>query len=182
MICSLRRTVVAFLAAVIVSCTPGSDVSSPAVITSGSDLLGGVTGLAGEAIQTLEGTLVQCTPLPSTRVSGIFGPQGGTLRMGPHTLVIPRGALGQRVTITAEIPSDPVSSVRFQPHGLEFNRPASLTLSYSHCSGVGLLVPRRVAYTTDSLDILKFLDSRDDLRRKTVTATLEHFSRYAVAW
>lgn len=182
MIRSLRLTAVALLAAIVVSCAPGSDISSPAVDTSELGVISGVTGLAGGAIETLQGTLLQCTPLPSTTASGTFGPRGGTLRVGPHTLVIPRGALRQRVTITAEIPSDPVSSVRFAPHGLEFDRPASLTLSYSHCRGVGLLLPRRVAYTTDFLEILEFLRTYDNVRQKTVTAPLDHFSRYAIAW
>ena len=100
------------------------------------------------------------------------------------TLTIPAGALSQNVVITAEAPSDSVRSVRLLPEGLTFapGKPARLSLSYSGCSLLGTLAPKRIAYTTDLLELLQLLPSIDDLLRRRVSAPLEHFSRYAVSW
>jgi hypothetical protein len=126
--------------------------------------------------------LLSCTPQPYARTVQEVGPAGGIIRVGGHVLVIPRGALSRSVTITAESPSDAVASVRFQPEGLQFQRSATLTLDYSNCPAGRLQILKRVAYTTDGLDILSFLLSRDNLLTMKVSADLEHFSRYAVAW
>lgn len=131
----------------------------------------------------LEG-LVSCSPLPYDSTTETIGPDGGMITVGPHRLTIPAGALSQDVEITAIAPSDSVNSVRLFPEGLTFadSAPAQLTLSYANCSLLGRLLPKRIAYTTDLLDLLDLLPSFDDLWRQRVSASLEHFSRYAVSW
>lgn len=129
----------------------------------------------------LKGLLV-CNLQPYARTVTTVGSAGGTIRVGKHTLVIPRGALTRSVTITAEAPADFVASVRFSPEGLQFSRSAALTLDYSSCPLGRLRLLKRVAYTTERLEILSFLLSRDNLLLMKVSADLEHFSRYAVAW
>jgi hypothetical protein len=84
------------------------------------------------------------------------------------------------VQIKAEQMTGRVNSVRFSPEGLKFAKPATLTLSYSNCSP--LLLLKRVVYTNELLSILELLPSIDDLRTRTVSASIRHFSRYAVAW
>jgi hypothetical protein len=126
--------------------------------------------------------LLSCVPQGYQQTIQTVGPAGGTIGVGRHLLVIPAGALRAPVTITAEAPSDAVASVRFQPEGLHFNRPARLTLDYSNCPAGRLRLLKRVAYTTDALSILSYLLSQDDPLRMRVSANLEHFSRYAVAW
>jgi hypothetical protein len=79
-------------------------------------------------------------------------------------------------------PSDPVVSVSFAPEGLTFARPARLTLSYAQCPLLPSLLPKHIAYTTNLLEILQLLTSVDDLLHRNVSAGLDHFSRYAVAW
>jgi hypothetical protein len=59
-------------------------------------------------------------------------------------------------------------------------KPAKLTMSYGNCSP--LLVLKRVVYTDELLRILELIPSLDNLRTKTVTGDIRHFSRYAVAW
>ncbi len=129
----------------------------------------------------LNGLLV-CQLQPYAYTQQVVGPAGGTLHIGKHLLVIPAGALAQATLITGEAPSDFVSSVRFKPEGLHFLRGATLTLDYSSCPAARLQLLKRVAYTTDGLDILSYLLSRDDLLHMRVSADLQHFSRYAVAW
>jgi len=126
--------------------------------------------------------LFTCTPLPADSASATIGPAGGVLRVGPHTLSVPAGALTVPVTITAVAPSDTVNRVRFQPEGLTFQQPATLTLSYANCDLSGALLPKRIAYTTDGLEILSFLLSIDQPASQVVAGRLEHFSTYAVAW
>jgi hypothetical protein len=126
--------------------------------------------------------LVRCDPLPYEFVSREIGAKGGRIRVGPHELWIPAGALDSAVTITAELPSSNFNLVRFQPEGLTFQRPAFLMMSYANCDPLAFLLPKRIAQVTDALDIIEYLLSLDHLPSQTVTGRLEHFSEYAIAW
>jgi len=97
-----------------------------------------------------------------------------------HSLVIPRGALSQTVTITAEAFPTAGNSVSFSPEGLKFAVPATLRLNYGNCqSGTK---PKAVVYTDDNLNIIQKLNSLDSPSSQKVQTDLNHFSRYAVAW
>jgi hypothetical protein len=124
--------------------------------------------------------LLACSAQPYASKTQTIGSAGGTILVGTHRLTIPAGALSSPVKITAEQVTARVNSVRFSPAGLKFAKPATLTLSYANCSP--LLVLKRVAYTNELLGILELLPSLDDLRTKSVSAPIRHFSRYAVAW
>ena len=162
-------------------------VEQPAYLLG--DLLGvvggtisGVLDLTGEVL----GTIVDLTGLLSCQeqqydvTSQIVGPQGGIIRVGKHTLVIPRGALNTYVRIKAEQMRGPTNSVRFSPEGLQFQKPAVLTLNYQNCQNVD--VPKAVVYTTDGLEVREILRSLDVLRLRIIAAPIDHFSRYAVAY
>lgn len=153
------------------SCTGREDPVAP----TGSSLL--VTPLIN--LQDLG--LVKCKAQPTATASAVVGPAGGEIIVGAHRLVIPAGALSEDVQITAIAESSKVRQVSFQPEGLSFAVPARLTLSYAECKGLSLL-PVRIAYTTDALLILEYLLSVDDRLNETVSADLDHFSKYAVAW
>ncbi|MBA3259941.1 MAG: hypothetical protein H0T68_10825 [Gemmatimonadales bacterium] len=165
----------------IASCTPGEGGLAGPSAPEPSQLLSSGGGLLGTGIGK---GLLACTPLPYAKTTRAVGPQGGSLVVGPHTLTIPAGALAASVSITAEAPVGTVNSVRLLPEGLHFapGKPARLVLSYANCPLTAQLLPKRIAYTTDLLQILSYLVSVDDLIGKRVTASLEHFSRYAVAW
>ncbi len=168
----LTAVLLVVLAAAGLSCLPDR-TTAPNVPPPDASLLGGLLQTTG---------LLQCTPLPYASTTQVVGPAGGTIQVGPHTLVIPPGALSQNVTITAEAPSATVNSVRFTPQGLRFAVSAALTMSYSNCNLLGKLLPKEIAYTDDNLNILSYLISLDNLFAKKVTGKLDHFSRYAVAW
>jgi hypothetical protein len=175
-----------FLAAVLaagVSCTsdttlgPSEPAGTTAVAQSGqqSDLL------IGDLLKSItELRLLSCSSQPYVSRSQVIGTNGGTIVVGTHKLVIPPGALTKNYTIRAEQVPSRVNSVRFSPEGLRFAKPAKLTLSYSNCSP--LLLLKRVVYTNELLRILELIPSIDDIRTKTVTGSIRHFSRYAVAW
>jgi hypothetical protein len=124
--------------------------------------------------------LLTCSAQPYASKTQTIGSAGGTILVGAHRLAIPAGALASPVKITAEQVAGRVNSVRFKPDGLRFAKPATLTLSYANCSS--LLPLKRVVYTNEVLGILELVPSLDDLRSRKVSASIRHFSRYAVAW
>jgi hypothetical protein len=127
-------------------------------------------------------TLLACSPLPADTGSAVIGPAGGTIDVGPHHFSVPAGALDSAVLITAIAPSGTVNRVQFAPDGLQFARSATLTMSYANCDALTWLLPRRVVQVDGTLDILDVLPSLNDFRELRVSAKLDHFSDYAVAW
>ncbi|HEX4561976.1 MAG TPA: hypothetical protein VH113_09120, partial [Gemmatimonadales bacterium] len=130
-----RIFLVAVLAFVVANCAdqgplgvtadqPTSGAVSKVTTGPQKDLLGGLLGGLG---------LLRCSPLPPATSTATIGPLGGTLKVGPHTLVVPAGALADNVTITGALASGSYNAVTFQPEGLQFARSASLTMSYANC-------------------------------------------------
>ncbi|HXI64909.1 MAG TPA: hypothetical protein VNH14_10410 [Gemmatimonadales bacterium] len=149
-------------------------LTAPQVPAPSADLIGSLLGATG---------LLKCSNLPYASTTKTIGGGGGTLSAGPHTLVIPAGALAQATTITMTLPTGlGVNAVQFQPAGLRFQKPAALTMSYANCNLLGKLLPKQIAYTTDNLQILSYLLSLDNLLSKNVTGQVNHFSTYVVAW
>ena len=72
------------------------------------------------------------------------------------------------------------NSVRFSPEGLRFQKPAVLTMNYQNCALV--LLQKKIVYTDEQLKVLEVLRSLDLFRSRTVSAPIDHFSRYAVAY
>jgi hypothetical protein len=140
------------------------------------DLLGGTTSL----LQTVG--LLKCNPMPTYTATKTIGSAGGVISVGPHALVIPQGALRTPTTITATAPSGRVNRVQFEPEGLEFERSATLSMSYANCNLLGKILPKRIAYVDDDLNILYYLLSLDILQLRRVQGRVDHFSSYAVAW
>ena len=164
----------ALLLTVALACTDRTPTSVPAAPTPDASLIGGLLGATG---------LLQCFNLPYASSTKTIGALGGSISAGPHTLVIPPGALLNQTTITMTAPTGlGVNAVKFQPEGLRFLTPAALTMSYSNCSLLGKLLPKRIAYTDDNLNIISYLLSLDNLLSKYVTGKVNHFSDYVVAW
>jgi hypothetical protein len=169
-----RSLLVLVVCLVLVYCGDGPTAPPVAQTTPDASLLGGLLRPLG---------LLQCSDLPYASTTQTIGPLGGRISAGPHTLVIPPGALDEPTTITMTQPTgDGVNAVRFAPEGLQFERPAALTMSYSNCNLLGRLLPKRIAYTTERLQILYYLLSLDNIFSKRVTGRVDHFSDYVVAW
>jgi len=136
---------------------------------------------AGKAGPNRPFDLVRCEPRPYDADAAIIGPEGGTLDIGEHQLVIPRGALTRDELIIAEAPTSSLVDVEFSPEGLTFGRPAELTLSYEGCdvpADIGLVL----AYVGWGNRILELPPSQDQRDRSEVVGKIEHFSQYAVAY
>ena len=182
-----RRMTALFLAAVLaagVSCTSDDSLgpSAPAGPSAMTEMESQQSGLLLDGLTNalLNLHLLSCSPQPYASTTQVVGLNGGTIYVGTHKLVIPAGALSRDYTIRAEQVTYRVNSVRFSPEGLQFAKPAKLTLSYSNCSP--LLLLKRVVYTDELLSILELIPSLDNILAKTVTGDIRHFSRYAVAW
>jgi hypothetical protein len=153
---------------------PSSPVAPAAVPAPQAHLIGDALRLTG---------LVKCSDLPFASDVETIGPEGGVLSAGPHVLVIPPEALRRRTTITMTVPTGlGVNAVHFEPEGLEFRRSASLTMSYTNCDILGNLLPKRIAYTEDNLEIKYYVNSLGELPPGRVTGRIDHFSDYVVAW
>jgi hypothetical protein len=165
----------ALLLIVALACTDRSPTSvAPVAPPPQADLIGSLLGATG---------LLKCSALPYASSTRTIGPLGGSISAGPHTLVIPPGALLAPTTITMTAPTGlGVNAVKFQPEGLRFITPAALTMSYSNCSLLGKILPKRIAYTDDHLNILSYLLSLDNLLSRYVTGKVNHFSDYVVGW
>jgi len=128
-----------------------------------------------------ETQFLRCEPQAYDADAAIIGPNGGTLHPGPHELVIPKGALDHEELILAEAPTTSTVDVRFTPEGLQFLKPAQLTLSYKGC-----VRPTNsdftVAYVGQGNRILELLQSIDQKVDDKVDADISHFSRYAIVW
>jgi hypothetical protein len=125
--------------------------------------------------------LLRCEPQDYNADAAIIGPNGGSLHVGQHELVIPKGALDHEELIVAEAPTSSLVDVRFAPHGLQFQKPAELKLSYKGC-----VLPTDsdffVAYLGQDRQVLELPPSHDHRFDGEVDADIDHFSRYAVAW
>jgi hypothetical protein len=125
--------------------------------------------------------LLYCAPMQYEADVKVIGPSGGSITVGQHKIVIPKGALSEAVVITAEAPVSLVVSVRLSPHGLRFAKPLTLTMSYAHCNRPSLL-SERVAYTDELFNVLEWPASQDRTKYERVDVVIDHFSRYAVAY
>jgi ethanolamine utilization microcompartment shell protein EutS len=176
----LSLAAIAAFAIIGVSCAETSPTAPTAATTAAPQ--GELLDLLGLDQTVRSVGLLTCSPMPAASASAMIGPLGGSIRVGPHRLDVPAGALDRRILITAYAPSARVNRVEFGPHGLDFARPATLTMSYANCDLLGSLLPKRIAYIDSNLNILELLRSLDDAANRRVSARLEHFSEYAVSW
>ena len=180
---SFTTLALAFALAAGLSCTT-SDSTAP--LAPSSEQQDPSFGLIGDLTGTLVGTLgsvtdlLLCSRQPYAVTTATIGRDGGTIKVGTHQLVIPKNALSQKVTIKAEQLSGSTNSIRFSPEGLRFGQPATLTMRYDNCALV--LLQKKIVFTSEKLKILEVLTSLDLFKSKSVTAPIDHFSRYAVAY
>ncbi len=198
---SLKALLMAVLVAVPMGCSsdaPTAPASPPpqasllggllgtvtGVVSGVSEPLGGtvegLTGVVGGVVNTLLDPLV-CPTRDSYSATKTIGRNGGTLRVGPHTLVVPYGALPADTRITATAPRGSYAEVQFQPHGLKFERPVTLTISYEQCGLLRFSEPPVIVYADEKRNILEVLRSTIDRRRETITGKTDHFSSYILA-
>ncbi|HZN99353.1 MAG TPA: hypothetical protein VFB61_16640 [Gemmatimonadales bacterium] len=161
-----------------VSCTAGDLGPTEAAVPASESI--GLRAPPGSIDTITIANLLLCSEQRYAKTTTQVGPKGARIRVGSHSLTIPAGALSQNVTIVAEQLTGSANSVRFSPEGLTFAVPAELVMSYENCQSV--VQPKKVVYTDEQLKVLELLNSDDKARTQSVTSSIEHFSRYAVAY
>jgi hypothetical protein len=160
----------------------GTPMSPKPAPTPDPSLIGVVQGLLGvtKIVTNLVDNLLVCTLQLPQQNSATIGPNGGKLSFGPHSLVIPKGALHAKTRITAQAIRGYHARVEFQPTGLQFDVPATVTLSYAQCA-----VPKgavQVVYMQSDTTVTEREPSHDYRDQRWVSASIKHFSSYAVAY
>jgi len=118
--------------------------------------------------------------LPPPRTM-IIGPEGGTLQLGYHQLIVPPGAVSDFVTFQIGYASANAVAVDCVPSPLTFRVPVTLILSYSgtQYEDVDGTPPLSVVYMA-SENSLQPVPSVVDPGSLTVSASTNHFSRYII--
>jgi hypothetical protein len=161
-----------------VSCTPGDLGPTEASVPASESI--GLPAPPGSIDTITTANLLFCSEQRYEKTTKRVGPKGDKIGFGRHVLTIPEGALSKNVTIVAEQLTGSVNSVRLSPDGLRFAKPARLRLEYGNCPSIRQ--EKRVAYTDELLRVLELPPSEDYPEYEYVTAEIEHFSRYAVAY
>lgn len=126
-----------------------------------------------------------------------IGPEGGTIEARDVRLHIPAGALDSTVEITVTSPQGRYVQAHFEPHGLEFNEPATLSFDASDMHLPGNATAMDVAQGAagdvldgmqgvyfegtlgDDAEALEFYETQAD--GDWVSFEITHFSRYCIA-
>jgi hypothetical protein len=177
---------IALAAVVLTSCAddlPTAPPPPPPVAPNPSligDLFGVVSGVVGVVGNVLDLGFTECPTSRTYSGSEVIGSWGGTIRVGPHRLNIPRGAVREPVRISAVAPSGSYAQIKLEPEGLQFERPVSLVMSYDGCR-VQDMPNLRIVYVNEDLEILTILPTVRNTWNETATTQLDHFSRYMLA-
>lgn len=117
-------------------------------------------------------------PVPA---SAVIGPLGGSVRLGRHILNIPAGAVSENVTFTMSAASQTGVAVDCNPSPFQFNVPVSLTLSFANTQYASnpRQVNLQIFYMANTSSCIA-MPSVVDPVGYTVTAQIDHFSRYII--
>lgn len=108
-------------------------------------------------------------------------PNGALLLIAPGALTPPQELMGQDVTITMTIVKDSINNeltYTFSPHGCTFSMPTTLWISWSD---LGSNIPD-LFYIDDQGNYILQPNNGINLFNKTYILSINHFSRYAVAY
>lgn len=120
-----------------------------------------------------------------TGVSGsaTIGPAGGTVTAAGYSLIVPAGALSSPVSFRIVERQDQYLGVEVEPHGTQFSKDATLTLSYARCGANpdGYKQFRVLEVSSGTTRVLRTLPTQVDSATRTVRTTrLNHLSGYLI--
>jgi hypothetical protein len=115
----------------------------------------------------------------------VVGPRGGALTLGNNAIVVPPGAVNERVELTFHRPAGNTLRLDIRANGAEhytFRKPVAVTISYADCPRQQNVYPLGVWHLDDRTgERLEFMGGVTDPIRRTVTFLTTHLSTYAVA-
>jgi hypothetical protein len=129
-------------------------------------------------LSTSDKSVDQLHLVSGTTSKVISAESGGVITNGRITLEFPPFALGEDTEITIAMLSDGTLGADLGPHGIQFNKPVTMTMDLQDTNAEG---------NSDSVDTF-WWNSDEDWYEKMpkvtsrtpnkISATLEHFSRY----
>lgn len=179
----VRRAAVALFAlAAVVACSE-SDLAAPssAVVRRASAERIAPNDDAKEQHGDSRSRLASCGGRHQAAGSGVFGPSGGTLIVGDARLEIPGGALRESIRISGVTRDDSTAAIDFEPEGLRFRKAVTLVLSADGCA-LPIAAAPKVVYLAPDGTVLETIDAMFENGRHAVSAPIEHFSGYAIAF
>ena len=172
----MKRTYAILLSWLLISALDGckSDLTEPQPVQQpGPDKSGDVTAVGQPT---------------GAAVSKTIGPEGGSIATtdGRVQLVLPAGALAKATTIsiqpiTNEAPNGLGHAYRFSPDGIQFVKPATLTIQYGEANvtmnkpdafGVAYQRGNKVWYQVDGAQV--------DTTKRQITVPMQHFSDWSI--
>jgi hypothetical protein len=129
--------------------------------------------------------LARCPTRIDRQVSASIGPQGGKLEVEGHSLTIPAGAVQAATRFTLHAPAGPYLRLELTARDtkhFEFERPASVTISYERCRRQHRRSRTPTAWYLDDNGHPERQESWDDPVAQTVTFQTLHLSTYAVIY
>lgn len=106
---------------------------------------------------------------------------GGTVSLLEMTLQVPPMSLNKNTNITVEMPDPELYLYDFGPDGLQFNVPATITISYDNADLSGRNESNiRLAWWDENSQKWVDMPCTVDYSANTVTGTIEHFSSYGL--
>lgn len=127
--------------------------------------------------------LVRCENHSTFVGEGEIGANGGQIVVGTSRIIFPPGALTKKTKIKATIPAGEhlTMTFEFEPHGVQFKKPAGLVFDASSCDIPSWSAPD-IVYLSATGEILQHIQSYYSNHWHFVAAPIWHFSRYAVAY
>jgi hypothetical protein len=192
----MKRSFRAFLAAVLIavpvlsSCNEASDpVAAAPSIERQDGLLDLVGGLVGGVLK-LVGVILTGPDANGSQAYAWIGSEGGTVTTAAYTLTVPRGAVGTKTKFVVAPVNDGSYTIQLDAYeqgllGLVnvgargFKKPVLLTISWANAKGVTDAKKIGIIYLKSSTEV-ELQTSSVDTRDKDVTASLSHFSKYAM--
>ena len=117
-----------------------------------------------------------------SRTSGaskvISAERGGTLTQGRVTLEFPAHAVDFDTEITIELTGDGTLGVELGPHGIQFNRPVTMTLDLEGTSAEGNASASSTLWYNEELDRWERVRAADGSDENRLRSELDHFSKY----
>lgn len=186
---SLKALLTALLIAVPVM-TSCADVSGPPSATTTIERQDGlIDGLLGGVLKLLF-VILTGPDANGPDASAWIGSAGGTVSTAAYTLVVPLGAVSVNTKFVIEPVNDGTYAVQLRAYkqgllGLVdvgekgFKKPVTLKMSYANASGVTNEKKLIIVYLCDG--DAEVQATSIDTRKETVSAQLNHFSKYAMA-
>lgn len=128
-------------------------------------------------LSTPKSTQYVCTSEPTSSV--ISAEYGGIVSNGWITLEFPPGALNEDTEISIDMPDPNQLMVDLSPHGIQFNKPVTLTLKLEGTDAEGRAGVTGLIWLNEDMDWWEYMEDAGNDDGNHSKHYLYHFSKYA---